>query len=393
MQVSALRSQVPQRLQPLRQSPSPQGPEAPETPPPPQPPKRASAGEGALSRLADLGYATSAVPKFIYPTVTGTTEQQAAVWKALDSLPMQDAVRPVSIGVVPSFSQGPNYLGVNRVAVGAIRINAGGYDMTNPVQFNETVVHEVGHSADYKAGMFSMISRQNGSSNGIYGKAPHVSDYAETNPSEDFAESYKVYHTEPRGLERVNSDKFRDMQAREQPHLLEKLVDQDSFRETGKFIGRQFQQAPILRFGLEMARQMAVANLAIGGGSEAISGITRGDGSAIASGLLNAGAGVGMALAPHHPWLGVASAAALGGQRGLQLARQQEAGAARQTLATVAGAVGGTVGGFAAPLALTHAGYSLAGPIGGTVGLLVGGLAGSHLGSKWAAQAALAVTK
>lgn len=390
MQVSALRTQVPQRLQAQRQAPSPQGPQDPPTPPPQKP---ASPGQGALARLADLGYATSAVPKFIYPTVTGTPEQQAAVWKALDSLPMQDAVRPISIQVDPSFSQGPNYLGVNRVAVGAIRINAGGYDMTNPVQFNETVVHEVGHSVDYKAGMFSMVSRQNGSSTDIYGQAPHISDYAETNPSEDFAETYKVYHTEPRSLERVNAEKFRDMQTREQPHLLEKLVDQESFRETGKFIGRQFEKLPLARFGLEMARQIAVANLAIGGGSEAISGITRGDGSAIASGLLNAGAGVGMAMAPHHPWLGVASAAALGGQRGLQLARQQEASAARQTLATVAGAVGGTVGGFAAPLALTQAGYSLAGPIGGTVGLLVGGLAGSHLGSKWAAQAALAITK
>lgn len=392
MRVAVSPNPTPNRLPNSRltsKSPSPEQPQQPQ-----QGPGLLSLAAGfSAERLLDLSYATSAVPKFIYPTVTGTPEQQAMTWEVLNSLPMHHAVRPVSIEAQPSFSQGPNYLGLNRVAIGRITVNSSGYDMELPSQFKETVTHEVGHSVDYKAGMFSLVSRQNESTHGSFGKPGYVSDYAETNPSEDFAESYKVHHTHRGVLEAVNEDKAAVVHKTDQASWLERFVDKPAYRETGKFIGRQFQSLPILRSGLELARQVTVANLAIVGGTEVIQGVVKGDWDRAASGLLSAGAGAGLAMAPHAPWLGVAATAALGGNRGLKMAQDQGASAAQKTAATLAGAVGGTVGGFVAPLALVQAGYSVAGPIGGTVGMVVGGLLGSYAGSTLAAKAALAITQ
>jgi len=379
-------------------SPSPGSSPAPEAPTGETRPKRglvSRATDFGAERLLDLSYATSAVPKFIYPTVTGTPQQQAMIWEVLDSLPMHHAVRPVSIEAQASFSQGPNYLGLNRVAIGRITLNSSGYDMELPSQFKDTVTHEVGHSVDYKSGMFSMLSRQNESANSAFGKPGFVSDYAQTNASEDFAESYAVHHGREghNHLEAVNSAKSQRVSRLDQPHLLEKLVDQEAYRETGKFIGQQFRSIPLLRSGLELARQVTIANLALMGGMESIQGVVSGNWDKAANGLLSAGAGAGLAMAPHNPWLGVAATAALGGKRGLNLAQDQETSAAQKTAATLAGAVGGTVGGFVAPLALVQAGYSVAGPIGGTVGMVVGGLLGSYAGSTLAAKAALAITQ
>lgn len=370
---------------------------SPQDPGEPQQPQGKGGFKKALEysgdRLLDLGYATSALPKFIYPTVVGTPSQEAMTWAALDTLPMHEAVRPISIETLPSFKQGPNYLGINRIAIGRIEINAGGYDMELPSQFKETVIHEVGHSNDYKAGMFSMLTRQHGSSHEPFGKPGFVSDYATTQPAEDFAETYRVHHTHPEELAAVNPEKAAEMEKLNQPSFLEKLVDKPAYRETGKFVAQGFHGLPIARSGLELLRQVTVANLAIMGGSETIQGIVKGDWERAAGGLLSAGAGASMAMAPHAPWLGVAATAALGANRGLRLAQEEGATDAQKVAASAAGAVGGTLGGFVAPLALVQAGYSLAGPIGGTVGLVVGGLFGSHYGGKWAAQAALSLTK
>lgn len=368
-----------------------QPPEQPEQPKGPGPLKKSL--DFSAQRLLDLGYATSAVPKFIYPTVVGTPEQEAMTWDVLNKLPMHEAVRPVSIETLPSFKEGPNLLGVNRVAIGRIHINAGGYDMEYAGQFKETVTHEVGHSSDYKSGIFSMLTRQHGSAHAPFGQPGFVSEYSETQPAEDFAESFKVHHTRPEELQAVNPAKAEVMRKIDQPGYLQKLVDQPAYRETGKYIAKGFHSLPIARSGLELARQVTVANLAVFGGSEAIQGIAGGDWDRAATGLLNAGAGASLAMAPNVPWLGVAATAALGANRGLKLAQEQGATAAQKAAAGAAGAIGGTVGGFVAPLALVQAGYSLAGPVGGAVGFAVGGLFGGYYGGKLAAQAALSLTK
>ena len=368
-----------------------------EAPQPEQSPQEPGPVKQALDfsgqRLLDLGYVTSAVPKFIYPTVVGTPQQEAWTWAALDNLPMHQAVRPISIETMPSFKEGPNLLGVNRVAIGHIRINASGYDMEFPSQFQETVTHEVGHSNDYKSGMFSMLTRQNGSAHSHFGHGGFVSDYAQTQPAEDFAETYRVHHHSPGQVETIDANKAEAMRKLDQPSYLEKLVNRPAYRDTGKYIAKGFHSVPLARSGIELIRQVTVANLTIYGGSDAIQGIVKGDWDRTAAGLLSAGAGASLAMAPTLPWLGVAATAALGANRGLKVAQQQGATPAQKVAASTAGAIGGTIGGFVAPLAMVQAGYSLAGPVGGAVGFALGGLLGSHYGGKLAAQAALSLTK
>jgi hypothetical protein len=368
-------------------------PKAPPSEGPPRQPKRsllAAAGE----RVLDLGYTLSALPKFISPTIAGATaEQQAWIAQSLDKLPFHHQVLPVSIEVLPSFSQGPNYLGLNRSVVGAITLNASGYDMDWKPQFQHTVVHEVGHSVDYSAGQFSWLSRTNPSARAPYGQPAFTSEYGSTQPVEDFAESYAEHVLDPERLRRLNAQKANHQEQLSQPSLLQKWVDQPAYRETGKFIAQQFQSAPWMRMGLELTRQASVMMLATSGATQIYEGVKAKDASKISSGALQTAAGLTMGFTPALPWLGVAATGLLGAQRGLDLARAEGVSASRQVAASTAGAVGGTVGGFLAPLAAVPLGYALAGPIGGTVGLVVSGMLGGHFGATLSAKAALALTE
>ena len=371
------------------QSPTQQGPlrshKRPTPPPAPQPSSLSFWGD----RVSDLGYTVSALPKFIYPTIAGgTPTQQAWIQQALDRLPFHQQVKPISIEVLESFKQGPNYLGLNRHAVGSITLNSGGYDMDWKPQFQHTVIHEVGHSVDYSAGQFSLLTQTQANSRAPYGQPNFVSDYATTQPAEDFAETYAEHYTNPERLQRLNPKKAANQEQLSQPSWLEKQVDRPAFRETGKFIGRALR-SPKVRLGLEVMRQASVMMLATNGGLQIYNGIKTKDKGAITLGALQTSAGLTLGLAPAAPWLGAVATSLLGAQTGLNLARAEGASPARQAIAASAGAVGGSLGGFAAPLAAVPIGYALAGPVGGTVGLVLSGLLGSHLGATWSAQAAL----
>lgn len=106
MRVAVSPNPTPNRLPNSRltsKSPSPEQPQQPQ-----QGPGLLSLAAGfSAERLLDLSYATSAVPKFIYPTVTGTPEQQAMTWEVLNSLPMHHAVRPVLSKLSLLFPKGP----------------------------------------------------------------------------------------------------------------------------------------------------------------------------------------------------------------------------------------------------------------------------------------------
>ena len=344
--------------------------------------------EGSL----DLSNTLSALPKFIYPTVTGSAEQKALVFGVLDRLPMHHAVQPTSIQVVPEFAQ-RSTLGTNKSPFGAIKINQDGYGMTNPDDFQGTVSHEVGHSVDHRGGMFSVLTQTRPSDSAPFGSGPRVSEYAGTNPKEDFAESYQAHFQNPGQLQDVAPEKEAILQKLDKPGLLDQLVDRPAYRETGKWIAQQFESCPDVRTYMEVARQGSIAFLGLHGVGMVAQGLVDKSNSKVAQGILQSGASACLAATMQHPWLGLAAAASLGASRGLQVGEKAGADGARQTCAAVGGAVGGVLGGFAAPLALTQAGYSLAGPIGGAVGLVVGGVLGSQLGSRLGAKAALALTQ
>lgn len=342
--------------------------------------------------VADLGTTISALPKFIYPTVVGNPQQESLIWSALDAMPMQHAVRPNSIQVVPNIDGGQNILGRNMSPVGRITLSEQGYGMQDPGTFQNTVNHEVGHSVDHRTGLFGVVTHTRPSDAAPFGQGPNVSDYANTNPREDFAESYELHRHDPGALRAVNPAKEDVLSKLDKPSFLERLVDRPAFRETGKWIGRQFHEMPALRTGLEILRQTGIATLALGGTARLTQGVVQGDSLGMAQGLLQTGAGVGLAMAPQAPWLGLVATAALGGNMGVKYAQERHADKT-QTLATLMGAsVGGAVGGFVAPLGLTALGYSVAGPVGGAIGLVTGGLLGGRVGAKLGAKAALGLT-
>lgn len=342
--------------------------------------------------IFDFNHTISALPKFIYPTVSGSPEQKALIWEVLDQMPMHHAVRPTSITVVPTLPKGPNLLGQNQSVVGRIFLNESGNGMDQPLVFQSTTAHEVGHSVDHSTGIFGVLSKTRPSDAAPFGMGANVSDYAGTNPREDFAESYELHRNNADMLRGINSDKAAALEKVDKAHFLEQLVDRPAFRETGKWIGERFESCPQARTGLEYLRQMSIVMLGASAASFVGTGAATKNGSQVAMGMLQAGAAVGLAMAPQQPWLGLAATAALGANRGIQVAQELKADGARTTAASLGGALGGMVGGFAAPLGLTQLGYSVAGPVGGTVGLVVGGVLGSQLGAKWGARAALALT-
>lgn len=345
-----------------------------------------------MEAVFDLNHTLSALPKFVYPTVTGTPEQQALVWQALDRMPMHHAVRPVSIEVVPEFPGSPGTLGNNKSPIGSIRINQAGYGMDDPANFQNTVNHEVGHSVDHSGGIFSTAAGTRPSDSAPFGSGPNVSDYAATNPKEDFAESYELHRSDPDRLRAIHPGKAEAMEKLDQATWLERLVDRPAYRETGKWIGRQFQAFPKLRTGLELLRQGSIAALGLTGAATVGQGLLAERGSQVASGLLQAGACGALIMTPQHPWMGLVAAATLGATRGIQVAERAGADGARTVTSAMGAAAGGLIGGFVAPLALTQAGYGLAGPVGGAVGMVLGGLLGGQLGAKLGARAALKAT-
>jgi len=228
--------------------------------------------------------------------VTGTAEQKALAWSVLDQLPMHHAVQPTSIQVVPEFQGTPGTLGNNKSPFGAIRINQGGYGMDNPDDFQGTVSHEVGHSVDHRGGLFSVFTHSRPSDSAPFGSGPNVSDYAGTNPKEDFAESYESHFQNPEQLHSVNAQKDAVMHKLDKPGFLDHFVDRPAYRETGKWIGQQFESCPDVRTGMEIARQGSIAFLGIQGVGLVTQGVVEKRGSLVAQGLLQSGLVVGGVL-------------------------------------------------------------------------------------------------
>lgn len=337
--------------------------------------------------LDNMAYAHRALPNFIYPSVFGTAAEKAQIWNTLDHLPMQDAVRPISITVRETLGS-RNLLGVTRPAVNSIDLNRTGYTMEDPASFNYTLTHEIGHTRDYEGGVVNVLTGGH-SAHAPFGKGPYVSDYASTMKQEDFAETYAEYRTNPDHLQHVNPAKYEQMRQLDHQNFMQRFVDREEFRETGKFLGNALGIHPYFRMGLSFLTQLAAINLTTGGIGEVMSGVNAKDNMRTLSGATQLAAGASLMFVYKNPMLGFVAMGALGANRGLNIARQQSARDGACIAATVGGAVGGMVGGIGGPLGLTMLGYHVAGPIGGTVGLVLGGVLGNRLGSSAGAHAAL----
>ncbi len=369
---------------------------APQAPPPlnqeEEPPAPPSLKDRVSSAVGDglnaLAYTHKALPNFIYPSVFGTAAEKARIWQTLDSLPMYDAVRPISISVRESLGSS-NLLGVTRPAINSIELNRTGIGMTNPENFRYTLIHEIGHTRDYEGGVVSVITGGHSSSE-PFGAPPYVSRYAGTLKQEDFAETYAEYRLNPDRLRHLSQEKMDAMERLDRPNFMQAFVDREEFRETGKLIARGLE-VPYLRWGLGLLTQVAAYSLAANGVGEVISGVSNKDTMRAVSGGTQLAAGASLMFSYKHPVLGFVAMGALGAHRGLEIAQKKGARDGASYAALAGGAMGGMVGGIAAPLGLTMLGYQVAGPVGGAVGLVVGGVLGNRLGAAAGAHAGLAL--
>ncbi len=357
-----------------------------------------------------------AFPGFISPSIHGATPlEQQQVTKILDGLPLHHVSQIDTVSMVPEIPSGkPGWVTFGTAwdypASSEIRLSQ--KELTTYDKMADTLIHEVGHTTDYSHRPFRLgpIS----SSHAPYGEGARVTEYAGTNSKEDYAESYQEYHQRPENLREVNEAKYEDQKRSNTPSFLERLVDREEFRETGKTIGELLGPNKTTRHVLESAGA-AAGLLQVGHGlTQWVDSASSGDGLQHASGILNTVSG---ALA----FTGVAPLAAVG----VQAANQALTGAVKRgdlsgaevestialgvrpieaafgraaspiqeehrpgkVLAVAAGgALGGTVGSLAGPYLGVLAGYHIAGGIGGAIGLVAGGalgfLGGTELGGR-----------
>jgi len=92
-------------------------------------------------------------------------------------------------------------------AGGVLRIGLKG--KTKASDWKHTIAHELGHALESKSGLTVTAWDDT-----PYGKPPYPSPYGEMNPSEDFAEAFRMFVMEPGVLKRVAPSKYADMKAR-----------------------------------------------------------------------------------------------------------------------------------------------------------------------------------
>ncbi len=93
-------------------------------------------------------------------------------------------------------------------AGGVLKLSVKGSN-PDPKVYRLHLVHELGHALEEKLGI-SVTAWDDTP----YGKPPFVSDYAEVNASEDFAETFRAFEMEASLLKRVAPAKYADMAGR-----------------------------------------------------------------------------------------------------------------------------------------------------------------------------------
>lgn len=210
-----------------------------------------SGNSGWANAGVAVGALANSLPKFAYPTLAGATaHEKAVVYSALDKLPLSGVTSVPTINMVtglekagasglatPLFSHSRIFLDRDQMALGD--------DWAR-----EVTTHEVGHTFDFSKGVGPIGNRSH--RGGGFGKAPFISDYANTNRMEDYAESYANFHRNPTELLRTAPRKYQAVAASQQPGLVDQALDRPSVRDAGRRVGTAFERAPWLRNALAL---------------------------------------------------------------------------------------------------------------------------------------------
>lgn len=230
-----------------------------------------------------------AFPSFIYPSLINmSAEEQAMVISTLDKLPMKDinAVKSIKMDQVLPDAAGLAYPVPSSPF---IRLSREQMNISeNWAKFVTT--HEVGHTRDFETALFGLFGKE--SSKAPWGKPPYISDYASTEKVEDFAESFATYYRDPEKLKAQCPEKYARLQQFEKASFFEKLIDNEAFRETGKFMGENLQKVPYLQNGLAMISYISGFLQAYKGLGEMRRGEETGDAKSKMDGTLDFAAGL-----------------------------------------------------------------------------------------------------
>ena len=372
----------------------------------------------ALSAAGAAVRSTKAFPKLMYPTIYGATgAEKASIIHTLDSLPLHQVSGVRSIRMVPEIpSDKPGWVIHGRAWDMSVsnRIELSRATRTTPEQIRSTLTHEVGHTVDYESQKF--FSWRDRSNREPFGEEPYITDYAETNHREDFAESYEEYHLDPENLKDKAPEKYKAIEELDKPSLMERLIDREEFRETGKYMSEAFDGSEVARHVGSGAYIASSLLQGVHGVSQWARSASTGDSLGHASGVLNTASGiafasgisplVGMSLQGANQALQSAAARgdlsaeeiestvtlpvrpidALFGHQGAKI--ESEHRPAKVLAVAAGGAVGGTAGSLVGPYLGVLGGYhlaqsvGLAGGLGGAVGLVAGGMIGFMAGAE-----------
>lgn len=373
-------------------------------------------GGAAISVGHTAAAIKDAFPGFIYPSVHGATPaEQQQIMKILDGLPLHHVSQVDTVSMVPEIPSGkPGWvtLGTAWDYPASAEIRLSRQELTTYDKMADTLIHEVGHTTDYSSRPFRFGPTD--SSKAPYGQGDRVTDYAHTNNKEDYAESYQEYHQRPDRLREVNEAKYEGQKATNTPSFLQRLVDREEFRETGKTVANLMGPNKATRHVLESAAA-AAGLIQVGHGvTQWVNSASSGDPLEHATGVLNTVSGA-IALSGAAPLAAVGVQAAnqaltravrrgalsaeevestvtlpvrpieaAFGRKAAQIQEQHRPG--KVLAVATGGALGGTAGALAGPYLGVLAGYHIAGGIGGAVGLVAGGalgfLGGSELGGR-----------
>lgn len=374
-----------------------------------------------LDAALGVGAALRGLPKFAYPSLVGASEaERALIYNSLDRLPMASVTSVSTMHVIDGLER-TEAIGIAHPTFSQTRVllDKGALAWGNDFH-HELISHEVGHARDFSRG-FGPLGAY--SVFGPFGKGPYITDYAQTNRMEDFAETHAHYHmsaADRAELARVTPEKFKVLDHLSQPGLSEQWADQKSVREAGKGVGRALEAAPYLRNALELAGAL-IAPAQIHRGAKALeAGLVNGDARQKFHGKMNLASGI-MLLVPG----GAAGAIAVNATHGVlsglvaegKLPAEQADRISSGVLATAAGPVGmvcraigselgaagvdvgrmgaperaeAGAGGVLAVIGGSSAGLFLGAALGGAVGGIGGAMAGSFWGSAGGAALGMA---
>ena len=177
----------------------------------------------------EIGKIKSYIP--LYPALKVPKYLKKEFINTLDKLPLKTINKASFIEINDKINDQYDALGVtmNKITNVPIYIHSN----PNPYTHNYVITHELGHSFDFYN---NILFNYNSSILGLIPKFPFgfgkfVTEYASTKPTEDFAESFAYYFTDPQSLKNTSQIKYFTIKQLVNNSIFDKVWDNKVIRE------------------------------------------------------------------------------------------------------------------------------------------------------------------